>query len=122
MGSEDFTRLFPLAKTFLNPAPGRPDLDKRLLPLTSICCVNQNEAEFITGLTIKTLDEFKEAATKILEMGPELAIVTLGPDGALVAEKHADGRVSVDKVDAPKVTAVDTTVGSCSTIASNRIA
>ncbi|KAI6243788.1 Ribokinase [Aphelenchoides fujianensis] len=102
------------AKTFLNPAPGRPDLEMRLLPLTSICCVNQNEAEFITGLSIKTLDEFKEAATKILQMGPELAIVTLGPDGALVAEKHADGRVSVDKVDAPKVTAVDTTgAGDC---------
>ncbi|KAI6173883.1 Ribokinase [Aphelenchoides besseyi] len=101
-------------KTFLNPAPGRADLERRLLPLTTICCVNQNEAEFITGLTIKTMDEFKNAAAKILEMGPSLAFVTLGPDGALVAEKHEDGKVTVDKVEAPKVTAVDTTgAGDC---------
>jgi ribokinase len=64
-------------RTFLNPAPGRSDLERRLLPLTDIICTNQNEAEFITGLTLKTLDEFKEAAVKILEEGPNLSIVTV---------------------------------------------
>jgi pyridoxal/pyridoxine/pyridoxamine kinase len=47
-------------------------LERRLLPLTDIICTNQNEAEFITGLTLKTLDEFKEAAKKILEYGPKV--------------------------------------------------
>jgi len=101
-------------RTFLNPAPGRADLERRLLPLTDVICTNQNEAEFITGLTLKTLDDFKDAAVKILEYGPKLAIVTLGPNGALVVERQENGEVTVGKVDAPKVQAVDTTgAGDC---------
>jgi ribokinase len=38
----------------------------------------------------------------------------LGPDGALVAEKLANGEVKIGKVEAPKVKAVDTTgAGDC---------
>lgn len=59
----------------MNPAPGRKDLERRLLPLTDIICTNQNETEFITGLTLKTLDEFKEAAAKVLEYGPKLVSI-----------------------------------------------
>jgi len=112
-------RVFEIArkhgvKTFLNPAPGRSDLERQLLPLTDIICTNQNEAEFITGLTLKTLDEYKEAAAKMLEYGPKIAIVTMGSDGALVAEKSDSGEVIVGKVAAPKVQAVDTTgAGDC---------
>jgi pyridoxal/pyridoxine/pyridoxamine kinase len=58
--------------TFLNPAPGRKDLERRLLPLTDIICINQNETEFITGLTLKTFEEFKDAAIQILEYGPKI--------------------------------------------------
>jgi len=99
--------------TFFNPAPGRADLDKTILPLTDIICTNENEAEFITGLTLSTLDEFKDAAKKMLELGPRIAIVTMGPKGAVVAQRTKSG-VSVDTVDVPKVTAVDTTgAGDC---------
>lgn len=45
------------------------------MALTDIICTNENEAEFITGLTLSTLDEFKDAAKKMLDMGPRLAIV-----------------------------------------------
>ncbi|CAD5234426.1 unnamed protein product [Bursaphelenchus xylophilus] len=102
-------------KTFLNPAPGLSDLDRSILPLTDIICVNENEAEFITQLTLKTLDEFKQAAIFIVkELGPSIAIVTLGPQGALIAEKKEDGEIELNKVDAPKVNAVDTTgAGDC---------
>lgn len=111
---------FKLAKkhgvvTFFNPAPGLKDLDRSILPLTDIICVNENETEFITGLTLTTLDDFKKAAVKIVEdIGPKLTIVTLGPQGALVAQKKDSGEIVVDKVDAPKVKAVDTTgAGDC---------
>jgi pyridoxal/pyridoxine/pyridoxamine kinase len=43
--------------------------------LTDIICTNENEAEFITGLTLSSVDEFKDAAKKMLDMGPRLAIV-----------------------------------------------
>uniref|UniRef100_A0A915CM64 Carbohydrate kinase PfkB domain-containing protein n=1 Tax=Ditylenchus dipsaci TaxID=166011 RepID=A0A915CM64_9BILA len=65
--------------TFFNPAPGRPDLDKTILAYTDIICTNENEAEFITGLTISTYEEFKDAAKEMIKMGPRIAIVTCGP-------------------------------------------
>ncbi|VDM71742.1 unnamed protein product [Strongylus vulgaris] len=81
-------RIFELAKeqkvkTFFNPAPGNPDLDKSILPLTDIICTNENETEFITGIPQKNIDDAKKAATQIITMGPEHAIVTLGPQGTL---------------------------------------
>ncbi|KAI1716425.1 pfkB family carbohydrate kinase domain-containing protein [Ditylenchus destructor] len=99
--------------TFFNPAPGRPDLDRRILPLTDIICTNENEAEFITGLEISTHEGFKCAAKNMLELGPRIAIVTCGPKGAIIAQRTSQG-VTVDTVSAPKVTAVDTTgAGDC---------
>ncbi|KAI1724344.1 pfkB family carbohydrate kinase domain-containing protein [Ditylenchus destructor] len=99
--------------TFFNPAPGRPDLDRRILPLTDIICTNENEAEFITGLEISTYEGFKCAAKNMLELGPRIAIVTCGPKGAIIAQRTSQG-VTVDTVSAPKVTAVDTTgAGDC---------
>ncbi|KAH7719887.1 Protein F07A11.5 [Aphelenchoides avenae] len=94
--------------TFFNPAPGRKDLDRRLVGLSDVICTNENEAEFITELSLSSLDEFKEAAKKMLELGPRIAIVTMGPKGAIIAQRKESG-VTVDTVEAPKVTAVDTT-------------
>jgi len=110
--------VFKLAKrhsttTFFNPAPGRADLDKAILPLTDIICTNENEAEFITGLTLSTIDEFKDAAKKMLGLGPRIAIVTMGPKGVVLAQR-TDSGVTVDTVDVPKVPAIDTTgAGDC---------
>jgi hypothetical protein len=39
-----------------------------------------------------------------------MSIVTMGPEGALVAERLESGEITVGKVEAPKVQAVDTTV------------
>ncbi|KAL3076730.1 hypothetical protein niasHT_035971 [Heterodera trifolii] len=56
-------------------------------------------------------EQAKVAALRILEMGPRVAIVTLGPRGAIVARReHNNGHVKIGEVSAPKVTAVDTTV------------
>lgn len=100
--------------TFFNPAPGRADLDRRILPLADIICVNENEAEFITGQKLSSHSEFEGAAKEILSMGPKLAIVTLGPKGAIVAKRGNSGEISISNVATPKVTAVDTTgAGDC---------
>lgn len=56
------------------------------------------------------MDDFKKAAMEMLSLGPRLAIVTLGPKGALVAIRTNDGD-EIHQIDAPKVNAVDTTVG-----------
>ncbi|KAL3077373.1 hypothetical protein niasHT_035208 [Heterodera trifolii] len=101
--------------TFFNPAPGRADIDRTILPLCDIICTNENEAEFLTHLPMENTEQAKVAALRILEMGPRVAIVTLGPRGAIVARReHNNGHVKIGEVSAPKVTAVDTTgAGDC---------
>ncbi|VDP05311.1 unnamed protein product [Heligmosomoides polygyrus] len=79
-------RLFELAKelgvtTFFNPAPGVPDTDKSMVALTDIICTNENEAEYLTGIPQGTLEDAKKAASEMLTMGPEHAIITLGQKG-----------------------------------------
>uniref|UniRef100_A0A914HQN4 Uncharacterized protein n=1 Tax=Globodera rostochiensis TaxID=31243 RepID=A0A914HQN4_GLORO len=57
-----------------------------------------------------TAEQAKLAALRILEMGPRVAIVTLGPKGAIVAQRGTNnGHVNIGEVLAPKVTAVDKT-------------
>uniref|UniRef100_A0A914DES7 Carbohydrate kinase PfkB domain-containing protein n=1 Tax=Acrobeloides nanus TaxID=290746 RepID=A0A914DES7_9BILA len=49
----------------------------------------------------------------MLSLGPRLAIVTLGPKGAIVAVQ-ANGKPEIHHIEAPKVEAVDTTgAGDC---------
>lgn len=35
---------FASVKTFFNPAPGEPNMDKSIVALTDIICTNENEA------------------------------------------------------------------------------
>ncbi|KHJ78830.1 putative ribokinase, partial [Oesophagostomum dentatum] len=79
-------RIFELAKkhgvkTFFNPAPGDPNLDKSIVSLTDIICTNENETEFITGIPQHNLDDAKNAAAQMLTMGPEHVIITMGAQG-----------------------------------------
>jgi hydroxymethylpyrimidine/phosphomethylpyrimidine kinase len=53
-------------------------LIKELIPLATIVTPNIPEAEVITGLSIKTLDEMKKAAELIYKMGPANVLVKGG--------------------------------------------
>ncbi|KAI6190696.1 Ribokinase-like protein [Aphelenchoides bicaudatus] len=100
-------------KTFLNPAPCNKNMNRHILQLTDILCVNETEAETILNKNLSGDGDFKQAARDLLEFGPSLAIITLGKRGALLAY-HKDQEVQLDEVGAPKVEAVDTTgAGDC---------
>ncbi|KAF8362418.1 hypothetical protein PRIPAC_89341 [Pristionchus pacificus] len=99
--------------TFLNPAPGDPAMDQSMLAFVDIVCVNENEAEFITGIASPNPAEAEKAARAMLERGPRVAIITLGPQGCLLAEKD-EGVITVSLLPGEKVAAVDTTgAGDC---------
>ncbi|CAB3411039.1 unnamed protein product [Caenorhabditis bovis] len=108
-------RAFEIAKkhgvtTFLNPAPGDPKMDKSILELTDILCTNENEAEFLTGISPDTPENGEKAILRMLEMGPKHAIITLGPKGCLLASKGHQPKLIPGK----HVEAVDTTgAGDC---------
>ncbi|MFC9290834.1 ribokinase [Streptomyces sp. NPDC057052] len=104
--------LAPGSRFVLNPSPPRP-LPAELLAACDPLIVNEHEAKVILGGTeagtaaageTATGDRPEEWARLLLAKGPKSVVVTLGPQGALVAS--AEG---VERVAAVKVDAVDTT-------------
>jgi ribokinase len=87
----------------LNPAPARP-LPARLLKKISILTPNESEAELLTGLPVRDAASAKKAAAKLQDRGVGMVVITLGPRGALVADR--DGMRMVPGF---KVKALDTT-------------
>jgi len=88
--------------TVLNAAPARSDVPEALLAATDILCVNQTEAEVMSGKS-----EVEEAALALRSKGCRCVIVTLGAEGALVLGKEG-GSVRVSGAPVEKEV-VDTT-------------
>ncbi|MFG2499473.1 ribokinase [Streptomyces sp. NPDC048441] len=85
-------------RTVLTPAPAQP-LPPELLAATDLLVPNEHEAAALTGLT-----DPHAAAEALLSQVPEV-VVTLGSRGSLYAARGAEPVM----VEAPHVTAVDTT-------------
>lgn len=85
------------------PAPDEP-LPEKLL--RNVACIkpNESEAERLTGIQVADEPSAREAARVLLGMGPTCAIITMGADGALLADESATVLVP-----ATSVAAVDTT-------------
>ncbi len=90
---------FPLARVVVDPVmvaksgdhllePGAVDaLRTRLLPLAHVVTPNVPEAEVLSGIPVRTLDDMYKAAGRILDLGPHIVLVKGG---------HLDGGDSVD--------------------------
>lgn len=71
----------------LNPAPAPAEpLDSQVLANVAILTPNEVEAEQLTGLPVKTVDDATQAARKLLALGVKRVAITLGSKGALVME------------------------------------
>ena len=90
-------------KVILNPAPAA-QLSAGLLKNIYLITPNETEAELLTGIAINNPEDAKLAADKLINMGVENVIITLGASGALI--RDANGFSSQE---ARKVNAVDTT-------------
>ncbi|VDK43424.1 unnamed protein product [Anisakis simplex] len=91
-------------RTFFNFAPGEANFDKSILRYVDILCTNENETEFLSGMSAKTVDDAKEASKSLLSYGPSAVIATLGKKGSIIATEH-----EVKHIEANVVKAVDTT-------------
>lgn len=91
-------------RVILNPAPAQK-LPAELLQCVSVLTPNETEAELLTGVRIRSERDAAKAAAALQKAGAQHVIITLGSQGALVAE--AGGRVQ--RVPAFQVTPVDTT-------------
>jgi ribokinase len=87
----------------LNPAPACK-LPDELLSKISIITPNEKEAEMLTGVAIKDINDAKQAAKILFSKGIKTVIITLGEAGALLYHNN-----QFDLIAGKKVNAVDTT-------------
>lgn len=91
------------------PAPSEP-LPSAILECVTTIKPNETEATRLTGIEVVDEATAKLAAEKLLELGVETAIVTLGAEGSYVATKSGVRK----SVPAERVQAVDATAaGDC---------
>lgn len=92
----------------LNPAPAAP-LPPQLFACADYFTPNETEAEFYTGIAIRSIDDAFCAGEKLLTLGVGCAVITLGAAGAVLVREGK--RVHVPTI---AVEAVDTTgAGDC---------
>jgi ribokinase len=72
--------------TILNPAPGRP-LSEDFLALPHIITPNETEASLLSGVAVTDLDTARQAGERLLAMGCQTVIITLGAQGSLLVRR-----------------------------------
>jgi len=71
-------------RCIVNPAPAQP-IDVKALSDLDYFVPNESEAETITGMPVKNVDDAKKCAQKLLAGGIRRVIMTLGANGSLLA-------------------------------------
>ena len=80
-------------RCIVNPAPAQPIEMSRLKDLDYFV-PNETEAETITGVPVKTIEDARNCAEKLLAGGVQRVIITLGANGALLAGKGVSEHVA----------------------------
>jgi ribokinase len=71
-------------RCILNPAPGQP-IDVKAVSELDYFVPNESEAETITGMPVRNVEDAKACAKKLLSSGIRRVIITLGSNGSLPA-------------------------------------
>jgi ribokinase len=80
------------------------EVPRELLEKLDPLVVNEHEAAFLLGREVEGVDGALSAAPELLSLGPRSAVITIGEDGAVLADGD-----SVYHFPAPEVEVVDTT-------------
>ena len=93
--------------TIFNPAPAPlTELENDFFLQSDLICCNESEGFSLTGIKINNIRDAGKAALQIVKKGCQTAVLTLGENGCVFAEK---GKHDYEHVPAYKVEAVDTT-------------
>jgi ribokinase len=90
-------------RCIVNPAPAQP-VDLSAFTGLDYFVPNESEAETIAGMTVRTVDDAKKCAEKLLSGGIKRVILTLGANGSLLA-----GQEGMEHVPAFSVKSIDST-------------
>ena len=90
-------------RCIVNPAPAQP-VDLNALAGLDYLVPNESEAETITGLPVRNVDDAKKCAAKLLSGSVKRVILTMGANGSLLASRE-----SMEHIPAFNVKSVDST-------------
>jgi ribokinase len=90
-------------RCIVNPAPAQP-VDLNALAGLDYFVPNESEAETITGMPVRNVEDAKRCAEKLLSGGVKRAILTLGANGSLLASRE-----SMEHIPAFSVKSIDST-------------
>jgi len=90
-------------RCIVNPAPAQP-VDMNALAGLDYFVPNESEAETITGMPVRNVDEAKKCTEKLLSGGVNRVIITLGANGSLLASREG-----MEHIAAFSVKSVDST-------------
>jgi ribokinase len=79
-------------RCIVNPAPAQP-VDMGTLTGLDYFVPNESEAETITGVAVKTVEDAKTCAAQLVAGGIRRVIITLGENGSLVAGEDGSEHV-----------------------------
>ena len=79
-------------RCIVNPAPAQP-VDLAALKDLDYFVPNETEAETVTGLPVKSVDDAKKCAQKFLDGGLKRVIITLGANGSLLASRDGSQHI-----------------------------
>lgn len=77
----------------LNPAPAL-EIEVRALEGLDYFVPNESEAETITGMPVKTVEDARKCAEKLMQGGIQRVIITLGANGSLLASREGTEHVA----------------------------
>jgi len=80
-------------RCILNPAPAQP-VDLEALRDLDYFVPNEHEAEAITGVPVRNLDDARRCAGKLVSQGIRRVIITLGANGSLLASRDGHEHVA----------------------------
>ncbi len=118
---ETVTRAVEIAKQYqveviLNPAPGQVLPDSLLRSITYLT-PNETEAELMTGISISNEKQAFKAAQMLLAKGATNVILTLGKNGALLANASGETIIPCKEVDVIDTTAAGDTFNGAFAVA-----
>jgi ribokinase len=79
-------------RCILNPAPGQP-VDMRALGDLDYFIPNESEAETITGVAIRSVEDAQKCGENLVATGIRRVIITLGANGSLLAGRGVSEHV-----------------------------
>ncbi|XP_066586203.1 ribokinase-like isoform X2 [Prorops nasuta] len=93
-------------KGHVNGAPSIKNVNTEILSLCDIFCVNETEAEIMTDIESLSSENIQEAINKLLLLGCNTVIITLGALGAVYASQS---QKTITRITTSSVEPVDTT-------------